>query len=283
MVADMKRLRILVVGSAMSINDEALVLKSLMYYAEDLSPDLDLEQQEILSELLGNDLVFEDVIAKKDVHNLRDHADRFGYLLVLGTIAGRKLESTNASVDLVECHTLLPKEWSDPRVRERVIKQLKDFVKAWIDMETENKVVEVAKTDTHEVTWIQQNSDQFKRHIQLMIQNERPHAAFFQNKGEESHLILHDATKRLREPMQEVVPVVADEKILGAPEKSLKKFEQVGYPKVFLMDIDEFMSHIMSMCAQMSDEPARIIVKPVNDTKEPTTSNVSRPTETVKS
>ena len=264
----MKRLQILVVGSAMKPTDESLVLKSLMYFAEELSPDLDLEQQEILSEVLGNDIVFEDVVAKKDVHNLRDHADKFGYVLVLGTAATRKLEITSASVDVVECQTLVPEEWSDPRVRDRVIEQLKGFVKAWIDQETESKVVEVAQAPTHQVEWIKQNSDQLKRHVQLMIQNGRPHAAFFQDRGEESHLVLRDATKKLRTPIEEVVPIVADEKTLGAPEKSLKKFEQIGYPKVFLMGIDEFMSHIISMCMQMSGQPARIIVEPVNDTEE---------------
>lgn len=259
----MNRLKILVVGSAMKPMDEALVLKSLMYFAEELSPDLDIEQQEILSEILGNDIVFEDVVAKKDVHNLRDHADKFGYVLILGGAAGRKLEFTHANVDVVECDTLIPTEWHDPRVRDRIIEQLREFVKAWIDMETESKVVEIAKTDIHKVEWIKQNSDQLKRHIQLMIQNNRPYAAFFQEKGEEAHLILRDATKKLRTPIEEVIPVVADEKVLRAREKSLKKFEQLGYSKVFLMDIDEFMAHVLSMCAQMSGQPARIIVEPV--------------------
>jgi predicted nucleotidyltransferase len=253
----------LVVGNALTSNDKELVTKSLMYFAEELSPDLDIKQLILLNECLRNDIIFEDVVAKKDVHNLRDHADRFGYLLVLGTEAGRKLEHTSASVDVVECHTLVPKEWGDARLRDRVIEQLKGLVKAWIEMETESRVVEVAKTDTHEVEWVQQNSDQFKRHIQLMIQNGRPHVILFSNIDAKNHVILRDATKRLREPMQEIVPIVADEKVLGAPEKSLKKFEQLGYSKVFLMDIDEFMSHIMSMCAQMNGEPARIIVEPV--------------------
>lgn len=275
----MERLRILIVGSTLSVDDEQLVTKSLMYYVEQTMSD---HKRVFAAELLSKNLVFEDVVAKREVHNLRDHGDRFGYMLVLGNAAARKLESTNVSIDVVECHTLVPQEWGGP-MRDQVIKQLREFVDSWLKCETESKVVKIAETDTHKAEWIKQNSNQLKRHIQLMIQNDRPHAAFFQDKGEKAHLILRDATKKLRVPIQEVIPVVADEKILGAPEKYLKKFEQLGYSKVFLMGIDEFMSHIMSMCMQMSGQPARIIVEPVDDTKEPQTSTVSRPIEAVKS
>ena len=255
----MKRLKILVVGSSLTDDDRNLVCSSLKYYAEQIF-------QPIGDEILDN-IVFEDVVAKQDVHEIRERANEYGYVLVLGNDASTKLKNTSASIDVVECHTLRPVEWSGP-MRDRIIEQIKEFVKAWIDMETEGKLAQIAQVDEHEVEWITQNTDQFKRHIQLMIQNGRPHAAFFTGGDQESHLVLRDATKRLREPIQEVVSIVADEKVLHAREESLKKFEQIGYPKVFLMDIDEFMSHVMSMCMQMSGQPARIIVEPVNDTKE---------------
>jgi hypothetical protein len=269
----MKRLQILAIGTSLTEEDTLLVLRSLKYFADETFDDT---QQPVGDELRCS-VIFEDVVAKREVNNLRTNGDKFGYMLVLGSDAQRKLEATNVNVDLVECHTLVPKEWSNPRLRDRVIEQLRGFIRAWINCEAENKIVEVAQADTHKVIWIQQNSNQLKRHIQLMIQNNRPYAAFFQDKGEEAHLILRDATKKLRTPIQEVVPVVVEEKILGAPEKFLKKFEQVGYPKVFLMGIDEFMSHIMSMCAQMSGRPARIIVEPVNDTEEQGSSNLNGP------
>jgi len=263
-VGIMNRLKILIVGNSMTPDDEALVYKSLEYFAEMLSPDLDSEQLEMLFDVLYNSIVFEDIVAKLEVHSLRDHADQFGYILVLGTPAWDKLGHTNFDINMVICHTLISQEWSDPRLRERVIEQLKGFIQSWINMETESQVVEIAETDTHEIEWIKQNSNQFKRHIQLIIQNGRSYAALFNNNvkdgGEDHHLVLQDATKRLREPMEKIVPIVVDEKSLRAREKTLKNFHRLGYTKVFLMDIDEFMTHITLMCKQLSSEAVHIIV-----------------------
>jgi len=254
----MKKLSILVVGNALTAMDEALVTKSLMYFAEELSESTLPEEQEILSELLGNSLVFEDVVARKDVSSIREHADRFGYILALGNKAVHKLEHTSADIDVVECHTLPAGDWSGG-MRERVIEQLKEFVKAWINMETENKVMKVAKVERHEVDWVLQNTKQFKRHIQLMIQNNRPHAVFFQDKKDKVHCILKDATKRLRKPIDVIVPIVTESS--RVQEKVQKNLEQNGYKKIFFMDLNEFMSHVICMCQQMNGESVHIKVE----------------------
>jgi hypothetical protein len=257
----MKRLRVLVVGSSLTQEDTDRVVNSLKYFAE-----------EQLADELMSKLVFEDVVAKQEVHEIRDNASKYGYMLVLGNKAVRKLEQTSANVDVVECHTLCPAEWSGP-MRERIIEQLKSFTESWVKKETESKLVKVAQDDKHEVEWIHQNADAFKRHIQLMVQNGRPHAVFFQKEESEAHCILKDATKRLRQPVEEVVPIVISSSCVR--EKTQKILEKNGYTKVFFMDIDEFMSHVMSMCMQMSGKAARIMVEP-SDTEEQSPSDVDR-------
>lgn len=249
----MKRLRILVVGTSLTQKDTQLVLQSLKYFAEEAF-------QPIGDELLDS-VTFEDVVAKQEVHEIRDSSSQYGYLLMLGNDAVRKLEQTNASVDMVECHTMRPIEWGG-QMRDRIIEQLKSFILSWVRSETESKLVEISQHDKHEVEWIHQNADQFKRHIQLMIQNGRPHAVFFQKEESEAHCILKDATKRLRQPIEDVVPIVVSSSC--AREKTQKILEKNGYSKVFFMDIDEFMAHVMSMCMQMSGKAARIMVEPTD-------------------
>lgn len=254
----MRRLHLLAIGTMLTAEDRTTIEKSLDYFVRS-NTTLSDQQKIQLAHELAEKTVIEDLAARKTVGKLKSEPNKYGYILVLGNEALRKLEDTDVHVDVVECHTLKPSEWSG-EMRERIISQLKSFIQSWIMAETEVKMAEIAKADKHEVEWIIQNDDQFKRHIQLMVQNGRPHAAQFQMTAEgEAHCILRDATKRLQQPITEVVPVVAES--LGTQEKILKKLEQNGYPKVFLMDIDEFMSHVRSICLQLNGEPVRIKVE----------------------
>ena len=257
----MKRLRILIVGTGLTCNDIKRVKQSLVYFVQESILPLSDEQRASFAEELSNSLTFEDVVAKKDIHQIWNHASTYGYLLLLGNDAIRKLEATQFKMDVVECHTLRPAEWTG-KMREHVIGQLKTFVNAWINATTETKVAELVKSDEHKTDWILQNLDQFKRHIQLMITNDRPHVAMFQKGKTEYHCILKDATKRLKQPLNEIVPVVVEN--AGVREKILKNLEQNGYSKVFIMEIDEFINHVKSICLQLNGQPVHIMVEPTD-------------------
>lgn len=266
MVAYMKRLKTLVVGSSITLEDRALLKTTLDYFIRTWRDGrINSKEADQLAEEMIDKLVFEDIVAKSYSQELDQRASEFGYLIALGSDAVNKLETTVAHRQVVELLTLKPNDWSGP-FRDRVVKQFDRFITSWITAETEVELAKITQENKHSVDWILQNLDQFKRHIQLMIQNGRPHAVFFQE-GDvdefsgQAHVILMDATKRLKEPLQEVVPIVVDKKILDAQEKNLKKFEQNGYVKVFLMDIDEFVNHVEAICLQMNGLPAYIMVK----------------------
>jgi hypothetical protein len=252
----MKRLKTLVIGSGITEEDSALVVKSLKFFITELSGEL----------CLGDDfaklLTFEDVSARPQSVHIRDHGGEYGYVLTLGMKGQKVLERTHREGDLEVCHTMEVADWSG-RGRDMIIRQLKGFATSWVQMVVEGRAAVVAETDTHEIDWILQNTSQFKRHIQLMVQNGRPHAVHFQEGGKEVQCIMRDATKRLRKPCTDVVAVVIED--LGVQEKIQENLEKNGYPKVVFMEIEEFMAHITSMCLQMSGKPAYIKVEPVDE------------------
>ena len=115
----MKRLKILVIGSSLTDSDRDLVLKSLKYFT----------RKEGLSNEIAEKVVFEDVVAKQDSHEIGKHANEYGYVLVLGRDASDKLENTNTNIDIVEYHTLRPIEWGG-LLRDRVVEQLEGIINA---------------------------------------------------------------------------------------------------------------------------------------------------------
>lgn len=274
----MKRLKLLVLGTGITDDTTKLVRKSLRHFANQTGQGnpserdgkADTDQVGKDAEEIQTTLVFEDVIASTQSQELRARGEQYGYILVLGGEAVGKLENSQ-SRDCIECHTLKPEEWGGP-LRERVIKQLERFMTAWRNYETERKLAELQKNSKQTVEWVEQNIEQFRRYIQLMIQNGRYHAVVFENKtGIKAQVILQDATRRLQTPLEDLIPVVAD---LSQESKETveSRVGELGYKQVYVMDVEEFMVHIKLICMSKIGKCAYIKVEPQHASDNPVTS-----------
>ena len=258
-----KRFHALVVVDGAGEKDLALVKANLKKIAEKVGAPAFLDA-----------VVLEDVSVFKESHELKAAPAKYGYFLAVGTLMGQRAQAKlkkGLEGEFRLYAAAYPSDWSTADIRKQSIAAMAALVKDWRDMVVEKAILATTSKAEEELPkenaaeWILGHVDDVAKQLELMVRNSRPHALLFHlggtEPGKKPYVELRDATKKLRAPMEQFIPVVVAEEVLrdeklSAEAKSL--VARAGYSNPTLLDVRQFMVCLRICCELAKDGKARV-------------------------
>lgn len=245
----MQHLKVLVVTNGPSIDELSRLKGGLVFIAGKVGVDI------------MDHVVFEDIVAFQLSHQLRDRAKEYGYVIMVGREAYTKTQSQVANSSLNVCKTPGLSSWGGTNKRV-IASQIAELFREWDKFAVEKKLLvtpmsQESKEEASEdrAAWIEANLLDFERYLEMQLNASRYQACIFKLSNEAApYMEVVDATRKLRVPISDVVPVLAKPEVLSdkdETEKVVDKLKKNGYQNPFLLEIRDFLV-LVRICCQLA-------------------------------
>lgn len=234
---------------------EVLVIHESDDNPERVAKALDYVQKKTGLECKSLSLTYEDVVAFKESHYLREHSqEKFGYVITLGKEAFEKIKDQIKDTSIEVYPLGSTNTWDNELIREKIVGRLEDFLRDFLAHKVEKKIVvagdKIKNNDVIDINWVVSNIEDVKRFLKLEINKERWHAIFYDKVDNKSIVKLLDATTKQREVIDNPTPVLFDKSSNNDndKEKILKTLKNNGFNNVILLELNEFVKLFEIMC-----------------------------------
>lgn len=251
----MEHLRVLVVHNGLTKD-----------HLQKLTDAIDLIAKKMNISDIKDSIDYEDLVAFKDSHRLRQDHSAYGYFLIVGQTAHDKIVP---QIDKgINSFRVIgsPEFWVDKVTRQQAALNIHHLFKDWQAFHTEKRVLvsKPKETEGTNLDWIEGNVNDVQKWLELQLKNSRFQALIFSVEDDANpHLEIKDATKKLKAPIDEVTPILVSEEVINDESKleTAKSWvKKSGYEEPYFLTIREFMVMLRVMCQLARSGKARIEV-----------------------